>query len=201
MRCLILLAVLLAFTVLTTGCGEDNPVDGNDSKPVKGDTLAIAQDARIQSDVPAGTYGMTDRLKVVTVLYNNGLRYDYRSIIKLPALPDSVDVASLLAATLILHYDGSETSRTISVRAFEASETVWYEHSICWNNAPTPEGQPYTSSKVSGNQLRIDVLAVYNDWKPDCGIILTSDDGSEQRFHSRESSVSTLRPSVVYRYR
>jgi len=194
---LVLICLLLSAWL---GCGKDKPADSGSQGTLVIDTLRVINDARIQSDVPDGQYGMAPELSVVTVVYVDGPTIEYRSLIKLPSLPDSVDIARLNWAELILHYTGSDSSRLIPVSAY-ALDSVWDETSVSWNNAPAADSLPFDSSKISSHILNFNVANVYRNGDPDRGVMLRTIDGTEQVFHSSEAAASETRPFVEIGYR
>ena len=189
----------LALMLLLGACGKDNPT-GSGQPSVIIDTLFVAEDAHIQSDMPDGQYGTAPELSVVTVVYVGGPTVEYRSLIKLPPLPDSVDLAKLNWAKLILHYTGSDSSRFYPVSVY-ALDSVWDETSVSWNNAPAADSLPFDSSKISNHILNINVANVYRNGDPDRGVMLRTIDGTEQVFHSSEAAASETRPIVEIGYR
>ncbi|MCD6250546.1 MAG: DNRLRE domain-containing protein [candidate division Zixibacteria bacterium] len=189
---------MLTAAVVLAGCSKDNPTDGGQSS-VNIDTLLVAEDAYIHSDVPDGHYGTSTELSVVTVVYVGGLTVEYRAFVKLPPLPASLDLSRLAWADLELSYTGTDSSRQIVVKAYPVADD-WHEDSITWNNAPLFDSALFDSARVSNYKLSINVAPIYRLGDPNKGIMLTTIDGTEQVFHSSETTDSNLAPIIKIGY-
>jgi hypothetical protein len=194
--------VLLAavFGWLVAACGDDSGDEGPSSTLVV-DTLFVPADARIQSDAPDATFGIDNDLTVAHVTYAGGYAVDNRVLIRLPQLPDSIDPGILEITTLILQYNGPEESRSVPVSAFEVTQ-LWVEGSVTWNSQPEADSVAFASASVANKQLRINVRNLYQTaGRGEHGILLTTQDGMEQHFYSRETIAQGTSPIVQYTYR
>jgi len=193
------IALVLAVAFWAGGCGDDSSTDSLHYVLVI-DTLPVVEDARIQSDVPDGQYGAAAELVVVKVVYSGGYTVEYRSLVKLPSLPDSVAIGSLERATLILHYTGQDSSRAVPVAVY-AVDSAWSEASVSWNMKPAASDVSFANGLVARKLLRVGVWGIYHAGTGSKGIMLATNDGTEQGFHSSEAPDPKLRPAVEYAYR
>jgi len=194
-----LLVVVFCCLLWIAACSDDKSTESDSVLII--DTLPILADARVQSDAPSSTLGLDDELCVVRLVYTGGPTVVYRTVLRLPPLPDSVNLAALQRADLILHYKGSETSRSSPVMAFEAAGE-WTEDSVTWFSQPAVEIASFASDTVASKKLRIDVSTLYllAD-SAGYSVTLMTDDGMEQRFHSREASPPGAPPLIEFAYR
>ncbi len=192
------LVAMVTLALMLGACTKDKSTDSGQATLVV-DTLRVAEDAHIQSDVPDGHYGTSPDMSVVTVIYVWGQTVVYRTLVKLPTLPPNFDLSQLVSADLELAYSGTDTSRQIAVIVFPVTED-WHEDSITWNNAPTFDDSVFDSARMSDFRLTINVAPIYLTGNPDRGIMLTTIDGTEQVFHSSEAVDSSLVPVVEIRY-
>ena len=188
----------LALMFLLVACGKDN-LAGSGQPSVIIDTLLVAEDVHIQSDVPDGCYGTGTELSVVTVVYVGGTTVEHRAYVKLPPLPSGLDLSRLNWADLELTYTGADSSRLYAVKAYQVQDD-WNEGSVTWNTSPSSDSVLFDSARVSNHKLTIKVASIYRTGDPDKGIILTTIDGMEQVFYSSEAADSSLVPIIEIGY-
>jgi hypothetical protein len=187
-------------TISLAGCGDDSSTGEAGSAPIIIDSLLVYEDARIQSDNPGGHYGQLTELSVVTVIYAGGVPVKYCSLVKLPPLPDEVELARLNWAELILHYLGRDSARQFDVFVHEVDGS-WSEVLVSWSNAPAFDSVPFDSAKVTNHELRISVAPIYLRGNPDYGVLLQTADGTEQVFQSSEPFDTPEAPIIEIGYR
>lgn len=171
--------------LLLVGCDTDKGTGVEDSTRAI-DSLPVSSDARIQSDLPDAALGLDDELSVARVIYTEGGGFLHRSLIKLPPLPEGVDLAKLERAVLVLPYAGPDSSRLVYVTAHQI-DADWSEEGVTWNTAPEFDSVVFDSARVSNHQIRFNVRSLYTAGDPELGVLLGTVDGSEQYFRASEA--------------